>query len=109
MRESRLPHTQPQLRSSRDAAVLFRQYLGEVDREHFMVAMLDQKHKVIGLNTVSMGALHKQHDIKQLECELGSPGVLEFSCTHRLIPASDGLETSKEEGECSMPGKGIQG
>jgi len=24
-----------------------------------------------------------------------------------LIPASDGLETSKEEGECSMPGQGI--
>ena len=57
VRESRLPHTQPQLRSSRDAALLFRQYLGEVDREHFMVAMLGQKHKVIGLNTVSMGSL----------------------------------------------------
>jgi DNA repair protein RadC len=57
VRESHLPHAQPQLRSSRDAAVLFRQYLGEVDREHFLVAMLDQKHKVIGINTVSMGSL----------------------------------------------------
>ena len=57
VRERRLPHAQPQLRSSRDAAILFRQYLGEVDREHFMVAMLDQKHKVIGINTVSMGSL----------------------------------------------------
>ena len=57
VRERRLPHTQPQLRSSRDAAVIFRQHLGEVDREHFMVAMLDQKHKVIGINTVSMGSL----------------------------------------------------
>jgi len=28
---------------------------------------------------------------------------------NRLIPASDGLETSKEEGECSMSGKGIEG
>jgi len=35
--------------------------------------------------------------------------VLEFSCTHRLIPASDGLETSKEEGECSMPEKALKG
>src|SRR5215510_13442600 len=43
VRESRLPHTQPQIRSSRDAAVLFRQHLGNVDREFFMVAMLDQK------------------------------------------------------------------
>ena len=57
VRESRLPHTQPQIRSSRDAAVLFRQHLGNVDREFFMVAMLDQKHKVIGINTVSMGSL----------------------------------------------------
>ena len=57
VRESHLPHTQPQIRSSRDAAVLFRQHLGAVDREHFLVAMLDQKHKVIGINTVSMGSL----------------------------------------------------
>ena len=57
VRESRLPHTQAQIRSSRAAAVLFRQHLGAVDREHFMVAMLDQKHKVIGINTVSMGSL----------------------------------------------------
>src|SRR5215471_4354205 len=47
--------------------------------------------------------------MKEFECEHSSPGVLECSCTHRLIPASDGLETSKEEGECSMPGKGAQG
>ncbi len=79
----------PQLRSAQDAAELLRQCLGAVDR----------KNAPIGINTVSIGALHKQHDIKQLECELSSPGVLEFSCTHRLIPASDGLETSKEEGE----------
>ena len=57
VRESQLPHTQPQIRSSRDAAVIFRQHLGEVDREHFMVAMMDQKNKVIGINTVSMGSL----------------------------------------------------
>ena len=57
VRESRLPHVQPQLRSSRDAAILFRQHLGAVDREHFLVAMLDQKNKVIGINTVSIGSL----------------------------------------------------
>ena len=57
VREGRLPCTQPQIRSARDAAVLFRQHLGNVDREFFMVAMLDQKNKVIGINTVSMGSL----------------------------------------------------
>lgn len=57
-----------------------------------------------------IGALRSQHDIKSesvdsvyQEC-WNSP-----SCTHRLIPASDGLETSKEEGEWSMPGKGTEG
>jgi DNA repair protein RadC len=57
VREATVTLEQPQIRSSRDAAVLFRQYLGNVDREHFLVAMLDQKHKVIGINTVSMGSL----------------------------------------------------
>src|SRR5262249_34362243 len=57
VRESPLPHAQPQIRSSRDAAMIFRQHLGNVDREHFMVAMLDQKNKVIGIHTVSIGSL----------------------------------------------------
>ena len=57
VRERHLPHTPPQIRSAREAAVLFRQHLGAVDREHCMVAMLDQKQKVIGINTVSMGSL----------------------------------------------------
>jgi hypothetical protein len=48
VREHAVAVAQPQIRSSREAAVLFRQHLGAVDREHFMVAMLDQKNKVIG-------------------------------------------------------------
>jgi DNA repair protein RadC len=57
VREASTTLEQPQIRSSRDAAVIFRAYLGNVDREHFLVAMLDQKNKVIGINTVSMGSL----------------------------------------------------
>ena len=57
VRDASLTLEQPQIRSSRDAAVLFRQHLGAVDREHFLVAMLDQKNKVIGINTVSIGSL----------------------------------------------------
>lgn len=47
----------PQLRTSQDAANLFRRYLGPVDREHFLVALLDRKNRVIGINTVSIGSL----------------------------------------------------
>jgi DNA repair protein RadC len=57
VREAHVTLAQPQLRSSRDAAVLFRQHLGNVDREYFLVAMLDQKNKLIGINTVSVGSL----------------------------------------------------
>jgi DNA repair protein RadC len=57
VREAHIMLAQPQIRSSRDAAAAFRQYLGDVDREHFMVGLLDQKNKVIGLNTVSIGSL----------------------------------------------------
>jgi DNA repair protein RadC len=45
VREHAIAVEQPQIRSSRDAALLFRQHLGAVDREHFLVAMLDQKNK----------------------------------------------------------------
>jgi len=57
VREANVTLTQPQIRSSRDGAVVFRHHLGDVDREFFMVAMLDQKNKIIGINTVSMGSL----------------------------------------------------
>jgi DNA repair protein RadC len=57
VRERALPWDRAQLRSSKDVASLFRTYLGDTDREHFLVAMLDQKNKVIGINTVSTGSL----------------------------------------------------
>ncbi len=57
VRETSLSWEQPSIRSSADAAALFQQYLADVDREHFVVALLDQKNKVIGIHTVSMGSL----------------------------------------------------
>jgi DNA repair protein RadC len=39
------------------AAAFLRQYLGAVDREHFVVILLDRKNAPIGLNTVSIGSL----------------------------------------------------
>jgi DNA repair protein RadC len=47
----------PQLREAQDAAKLFRQYLGPVDREHFVAAFLDRKNRVIGINLVAVGSL----------------------------------------------------
>ena len=57
VRERRMPYDQPQIRSSADACRMLATYLADVDREHFVVLMLDQKNHVIGIHTVSMGSL----------------------------------------------------
>src|SRR5215475_4234996 len=45
VRESRLHCYHKQIRSSADASTLLHTYLADVDREHFVVLMLDQKNK----------------------------------------------------------------
>jgi len=57
VRETLLPAPAPRLRSAVHAAELLRQYLGAVDREHFVVILLDRKNAPIGINTVSIGSL----------------------------------------------------
>jgi DNA repair protein RadC len=57
VRERRMPYDQPQIRCSADACRMLATYLADVDREHFVVLMLDQKNHVIGIHTVSMGSL----------------------------------------------------
>jgi DNA repair protein RadC len=57
VREGRMPCYNQQIRSAVDASTLLHTYLADVDREHFVVLMLDQKNKVIGINTVSIGSL----------------------------------------------------
>jgi DNA repair protein RadC len=57
VREASMTHPQPQLRSSQDAADLLRRFLGPVDREYFVVVLLDRRNRLIGINTVSIGSL----------------------------------------------------
>lgn len=40
-----------------DAALLLHTYLGEQDREHFVVLLLDTKHMVRAVHTVAIGSL----------------------------------------------------
>ena len=40
-----------------DASAILHQYLDGVDREYFVVMLLDQKNRIIGLHTVSIGSL----------------------------------------------------
>src|SRR5437016_7835080 len=57
VREGRVACYEQQIRSSADASRLLHTYLADADREHFVVILLNQKHRVIGVNTVSIGSL----------------------------------------------------
>ncbi|MEE9145791.1 MAG: JAB domain-containing protein [Candidatus Tectomicrobia bacterium] len=45
------------LRHSQDAEEIIQRYLEDVDREHFIVLLLDRKNNVTGINTVAIGSL----------------------------------------------------
>jgi DNA repair protein RadC len=47
----------PALITPAAAAPVLRQYIGEADREQFVIALLTVRHRVIGLHTVSVGCL----------------------------------------------------
>lgn len=47
--------TRPQFMNSGAVATVLREYLEGVDREHFVVLLMDAKNKIIGIHTVSSG------------------------------------------------------
>jgi len=57
VREGKMPTYESRIRSSSNAHTVLQEYLDGVDREHFVVMLLDQKNQVIGLHTVSIGSL----------------------------------------------------
>ena len=57
VREGKMPTDESRIRSSASAYTVLQEYLDGVDREHFVVMLLDQKNCAIGLHTVSIGSL----------------------------------------------------
>src|SRR5437867_797220 len=57
VREGKMPTYESRIRSSAIASTILHTYLADVDREHFVLLLLDQKNQVIGINTVSIGSL----------------------------------------------------
>src|SRR5438067_206470 len=57
VREGKMPTYESRIRSSASAYTVLQDYLDGVDREHFVVMLLDQKNQAIGLHTVSIGSL----------------------------------------------------
>jgi DNA repair protein RadC len=58
VRESSLLYQNRSIRSPKDGYELFKQYLGDVDREHFVVACLDTKNQPTSIQTVAIGNLN---------------------------------------------------
>ncbi len=58
VREGSHPSEVKSISSPADAFTLLRTYLAGSDREHFVAVLVDTKNKVIGINTVSVGALN---------------------------------------------------
>lgn len=48
----------PQITAPYDAADLLMDYMGQLDREHLVVVLLDTKNRVIGFNTVTIGTIN---------------------------------------------------
>lgn len=57
VRDGKASAPAPQIRSSRDARDILASYLADTDREHFVVLMIDQRSRIIGIHTVSTGSL----------------------------------------------------
>ena len=47
----------PSMQAPAQAAPILKQYIGDIDREVFVLAMLTVRHRVLGLHTVSVGCL----------------------------------------------------
>jgi DNA repair protein RadC len=57
VRDSSLKTTIFKIRSPRDVYNLMQDYIGDADREHFAVLLLDTKNQVVAVHTVSIGDL----------------------------------------------------
>ncbi|MFF3100946.1 JAB domain-containing protein [Viridibacillus arvi] len=58
VKEKSLLYSNRTVRSPQNGAELFREFLGEVDREHFLVMCLNTKNEPTHLNTVHIGSLN---------------------------------------------------
>ncbi|OMC89227.1 DNA repair protein RadC [Viridibacillus sp. FSL H7-0596] len=58
VKERSLMYSNRKIKSPKDGAELFREFLGEVDREHFLVMCLNTKNEPTHLNTVHIGSLN---------------------------------------------------
>ena len=83
VKESSMLYKQRRVRSPQDSYELFRDYLGDVDREHFVVACLDTKNQPTNISTVHIGSLNASivHPREVLKTAVLS-NAASFICCH---------------------------
>lgn len=87
VREGSIPSETKQIRCAEDAHAIVSAYLDGVDREHVVALILNTKHHVLGINTVSVGSLdasiiHPREVIKP--AILANASAILIAHNHRL-------------------------
>jgi len=97
----------PQFLSAAVAAPILAQYIGETDREVFVVALLTARHRLLGLHTVSVGCLTNSLVHPR---EVFKPAILESAASIILLhnhpsgdpaPSREDLRLTRQLVECS--------
>lgn len=93
------------IRDSLTAVQLFRPCFEGLDREHFLVCGLDAKHRVIGINVVSIGSLslsivHPREVLCAVSYGMVSP--FQTGRTWRKVLGSTAYLEGKPKGDKSM-------
>jgi DNA repair protein RadC len=91
-----------QIRGSWMAAHIFREFLGDVDREHFCVMMLNTKLHVIGIHTVSIGSLDATLAMPR---EVFKPAILSNAASVILCHNHPSGDTTPSGDDISLTGR----
>lgn len=108
VKESRMLYKQRRVRSPQDSYELFRDYLGEVDREHFVVMCLDTKNQPTNISTVHVGSLNASivHPREVMKTAILSNSASIICChphpSGDPVESNEDIEVTKRLKECGI-------
>ncbi len=103
VKESSMLYRNRRIRSPQDSAELFREYLGEVDREHFIVACLDTKNQPTNISTVHIGSInasvvHPREDVDVTKRLIEAGLIVGVEMLDHIVLGDDSYVSMKESG-----------
>lgn len=99
-------YTKKNVRSPQDGADIFHEYLGTVDREHFVVACLNTKNEVVNITTAHIGSINASIVAPR---EVFKTAILSNSCSIMVChnhpsgntePSREDIEVTRRLKEC---------